>query len=135
MQLAVKTMSKSDQRTMSEWAQENGKAVRQLTIRQTNPKHASGTLPLNMYENELPVGERIPTTESRVLTKCAGEVELTVSCEQQSEYDSESEQEDHQQTESPQETSEVELHELRTLPLTSCPKQTTLDQEESITLS
>ena len=106
---------------MQEWAQEHGKAVRQLTIRQANTKHASGTLPLNMYRNELPVGGRIPT-EAGVLVKCAGEIELTVSREQQSEYDSESEEEDHQQTEGPEETSEVELHELRTLPLTSCPK-------------
>ena len=74
-----------------------------------------------MYRNELHVGERIPT-EARVLAKCAGEIELTVSCEQQSEYDSESEQEDHRQTEGPEETSEVELQELQALPFTSCPK-------------
>lgn len=54
-QLPVKTMSKSDRRTMREWAQEHGKAVSQLT------KHAVGTLPLNMYRKELPVGEGIPT--------------------------------------------------------------------------
>lgn len=54
-QLPVKTMSKSDRRTMREWAQEHGKTVSQLT------KHAVGTLPLNMYRKELPVGEGIPT--------------------------------------------------------------------------
>ena len=54
-QLPVKTMSKSDRRTMREWAQEHGKAVSQLT------EHAAGTLPLNMYRKELPVGEGIPT--------------------------------------------------------------------------
>ena len=62
-QLPVKTMSKSDRRTMREWAQEHGKAVSQLT------KHAVGTLPLNMYRKELPVGEGIPT-EFAVLENC-----------------------------------------------------------------
>ena len=47
------TLSKSDQRTMREWAQQHGKAVRQLTIRQTNTKHAAGTLTLNKYRKEL----------------------------------------------------------------------------------
>ena len=47
--LPVKTMSKSDQRIVGEWAKEHRKTVRQLTIRQTNTKHAAGTLPLNMY--------------------------------------------------------------------------------------
>ena len=55
-------------------AQENGKAVRQLTIKQTNTKHASGILPLNMYRNELHVGGRIPT-EAGVLAKCVAEIE------------------------------------------------------------
>ena len=53
--VTIKTMSKSDLRTIREWAQENGKAVRQLTIRQTNTKYAAGTLPLNMYRKKLPV--------------------------------------------------------------------------------
>ena len=44
--LPVKTMSKWDERIMREWAQEHGKAVRQLTIRQTITKHAGRTLPL-----------------------------------------------------------------------------------------
>ena len=72
--LPVKRMSKSDQRIVGEWAKEHRKTVRQLTIRQTNTKHAAGTfqftfyvvrsalqycLSLNMYRKELPVGERI----------------------------------------------------------------------------
>ena len=57
--------------THSLLAQENGKAVRQLTIKQTNTKRASGILPLNMYRN---VGGRIPT-EAGVLAKCAAEIE------------------------------------------------------------
>ena len=31
----------------------------------TNTKHETGTLPLNMYRKELPVGERIPTESVR----------------------------------------------------------------------
>ena len=69
---------------MREWAQEHGKAVRQLTIRQTNTKHGAGTLPLNMYQKELPVGQRI-ATEFAVLENCT---DGTESCDQQSEYDS-----------------------------------------------
>ena len=57
--LPVKTMSKSDQHIVGEWAKEHRKTVRQLTIRQTNTKHAAGTFPLNMYRKRLPVGERI----------------------------------------------------------------------------
>ena len=76
--LPAKTMSKSDQRVMREWAQEHGKDVRQLTIRQTNTKHAAGTLPLNMYRKELPVGERI-SSECAVLKNCGEEIEPSVS--------------------------------------------------------
>ena len=44
---------------MRQWASEHGKAVRQLSVRQSNTKHAAGTLPLNMYRKELPVGDRV----------------------------------------------------------------------------
>ena len=110
-QIPVETMSKSDQRAMREWAQEHGKVVRQLTIRQTNTKHSAGTLPLNMYRKELPVGERI-LIELVVLENCAdGRIEPTVSCDQQSEYDSASDEVDHPQAEDQEEASDVELHE------------------------
>ena len=53
-------MSKQDQDYMRQWASEHGKAVRQLSVRQNNIKHAAGTLlPLNMYRKELPVGDRV----------------------------------------------------------------------------
>ena len=42
---------------MPQWASEHGKAVRQLSVRQNNTKHAAGNLPLNMYRKELPVGD------------------------------------------------------------------------------
>ena len=32
---------------------------KKLTVRQNNTKYAAGTLPLNMYRKELPVGERV----------------------------------------------------------------------------
>ena len=44
---------------MRQWASEHGKAVRQLSLRQNNTKHAAGTLPLNMYRKELPIGDRV----------------------------------------------------------------------------
>ena len=48
-----------------------------LSVRQNNTKHAAGTLPLNMYRRELPVGDRV--TE-----------ELSSADDQLSEYDSDS---------------------------------------------
>ena len=44
---------------MRQCASEHGKAVRQLSVRQNNTKHAAGTIPLNMYRKELPVGDRV----------------------------------------------------------------------------
>ena len=114
--LPAKTMSKSDQRVMREWAQEHGKAVRQLTIRQTNTKHAAGTLPLNMYRKELPVGERI-SSECAVLENCAEEIEPSVSCEQQSEYDSNSDDEDYQLVEDQERESVAEDSEVPVTPV------------------
>ena len=50
--LPVCVMSKQDQDSMRQWANEHGKAVRQLSVHQDNTKHAAGTLSLNMYRNE-----------------------------------------------------------------------------------
>ena len=61
--LPVRAMSEEDQDYMRQWASEHGKAVRQLSVRQNNTKSAAGTLPLNMYRKELPVGDRV-TEES-----------------------------------------------------------------------
>ncbi|KAJ7365457.1 hypothetical protein OS493_005565 [Desmophyllum pertusum] len=98
-QLPVQTMSKNDQVAMRQWAQEHGKAVRQLTVRQNNTKHKSGTLPLNMYQKELPVGERI-LAESAPLDSSTDGIETDMVQpelhEQQSEYGSASDEEDHQ---------------------------------------
>ena len=55
--LPNKEMSRPDQVAMREWAQEQGKAVRQRTARQCTTKHNAGTLALNMYDKELPIGE------------------------------------------------------------------------------
>lgn len=73
-----KEMSRSDQATMREWAQEHGKAVRQRTVRQCTTKHNAGTLPLNMYDKELPIGERVSLDDGN----------------QDSEYDSDSDEEE-----------------------------------------
>ena len=47
-------MSRPDQAAMREWAQEHLKAARQCTTNQN-----AGTLPLNMYDKELPTGQRV----------------------------------------------------------------------------
>ena len=57
--LPPKEMSQADQTLMREWAQEHGKAVQQGTVGQGTTKHNPGTLPLNMYEKELPIGETV----------------------------------------------------------------------------
>ena len=62
--LPVHDMSKQDQDYIRQWASEHGKAVRQLSVRQNNTKHAAGTLPLNMYRKELPVGDRVTEASS-----------------------------------------------------------------------
>ena len=50
---------KQNQNCMRQWASEHGKAVRQLSVRQNTIKHATETLPLNMYRKELFIGDRI----------------------------------------------------------------------------
>jgi hypothetical protein len=52
-------MSDENQEYMREWARDNGKSVRQRTVRQETTKYKAGTLPLNMYETHNPVGQRI----------------------------------------------------------------------------
>ena len=51
-----KEMSQADQTLKREWAQEDDKAVRQRTGRQSSTKHDAETLPLNVYEKELHLG-------------------------------------------------------------------------------
>ena len=71
-------------KTICQWASEHGKAVRQLSVSQNNTKHAAGTLPLNMYRKELPVGDRV--TEEPSSADDIGD--------QLSEYDSDSSNEE-----------------------------------------
>ena len=52
-------MNDEDQEYMREWARNNGKSVRQRTVRQETTKYKAGTLPLNMYESKQPVGGKI----------------------------------------------------------------------------
>ena len=44
---------------MREWARNNGKTVRQRTVEQETTKYRSGTLPLNMYQTEEQMGEKL----------------------------------------------------------------------------
>ena len=50
-------MNDENQEYMREWARNNGKSVRQRTVRQETTKYKAGTLPLNMYERTQPIGE------------------------------------------------------------------------------
>ena len=86
--LPVREMSRQEQDYMRQWAIEHGKAVRQLSVRQNNTKHAAGTLPLNMYRKELPVGDRV--TEEPSSADDIGD--------QLSEYDSDSSNEEESAT-------------------------------------
>ena len=52
-------MNEEDQEYMREWARNNGKSVRQRTVRQETTKYKAGTLPLNMYESKQPVDGKI----------------------------------------------------------------------------
>lgn len=78
-----KEMSPADQTLMREWAQEHSKAVRQRTVRQCTTKHNAGSLPLNMYGKELPIGERVTFENAH----------------QNSEYDSDSDEEERESAE------------------------------------
>ncbi|XP_078361460.1 uncharacterized protein LOC144645790 [Oculina patagonica] len=89
--LPNKEMSQKDQSTMREWAHEHGKAVRQRTVRQCTTKHNAGTLPLNMYQKELPIGEKV-----------------TLEDNQDSEYDSGSDEESTDLAEDPGGASSVD---------------------------
>ena len=51
---------------MRNWAHENGKSVRQRTVRQETTKYKAGTLPLNMYEGRNPGGERLQFKDGSV---------------------------------------------------------------------
>ena len=51
-------MDGEDQERMREWARNNGKSVRQRTVRQETTKYKAGTLPLNMYERKQQIGEK-----------------------------------------------------------------------------
>ena len=44
---------------MREWARDNGKSVSQRTVRQETTKYKSGTLPLNLYQSEEQIGEKV----------------------------------------------------------------------------
>ena len=44
---------------MRECARDNGKSVRQRTVRQETTKYKSGPLPLNMYQSEEQIGEKV----------------------------------------------------------------------------
>ena len=57
--LPAVSMSDVHQDFMREWARNNGKTVRQRTVRQETTKYKSGTLPLNMYQTEEQVGEKL----------------------------------------------------------------------------
>ena len=73
---------------MREWAQKNGKCVRQRAIRQRTIKYKHGTLPLNMYHKKTTLPPRVDIGVSTVEDE--GE-ETPVIEDQICEYDSDSE--------------------------------------------
>ena len=75
-------MSDKDQNIMRQWAKDHGRAVRQQTVQQNNTMHSAYTLPLHMYQKDIPVGEAIQFEDLE--SEVAGEP-------QESEYDLDSE--------------------------------------------
>ena len=58
--LPAVSMSNGQQHFMREWEERNnGKTLRQRTVRQETTKYKSGTLPLNMYQNEEQIREKL----------------------------------------------------------------------------
>lgn len=57
--LPAVAMSDVHQDFMREWARNNGKTMWQKTVRQETTKYKSGTLPLNMYQTEEQIGEKL----------------------------------------------------------------------------
>ena len=45
----IRKLNDRERGVMLEWAANNGKAIRQRTVRQETTKFKAGTLPLNMY--------------------------------------------------------------------------------------
>lgn len=93
---------------MLEWAANNGKAVRQRTVRQETTMFKAGTLPLNMYSTSEQPKEKITMEGTLRHVDAAGDVGCPVESnrkrqdeenqkdtddEQESEYDTESESE------------------------------------------
>ena len=74
---------------MLEWTANNGKAVRQRTVRQETTKFKAGTLPLNMYDTSSQSTEKIVIEHVEEDHHEESEHDE----EQESEYDTESESE------------------------------------------
>ena len=74
---------------MLEWAANNGKAIRQRTVRQETTKFKAGTLPLNMYATSAQSTEKIIIEHVEEDHHEESEHDE----EQESEYDTESESE------------------------------------------
>lgn len=74
---------------MLEWAANNGKAIRQRTVRQETTKFTAGTLPLNMYPTSASSTEKIIIEHVEEDHHEESEHDE----EQESEYDTESESE------------------------------------------
>ena len=74
---------------MLEWAANNGKAIRQRTVRQETAKFKPGTLPLNMYATSAQSREKVIIEHVEEDHHEESEHDK----EQESEYDTESESE------------------------------------------
>ena len=57
--LPTAQMSDENQEYIREWARDNGKSVRQKTVRQEATKYKADVRPLDMYESHQTIGERI----------------------------------------------------------------------------
>ncbi|XP_068716004.1 uncharacterized protein [Montipora foliosa] len=107
----ARKLNDQERESMLEWAANNGKAVRQRTVRQETTMFKAGTLPLNMYATSEQPTEKITMERTLGHVDAAGDLGCPVEVvesnrkrqeeenqkdtddEQESEYDSESESE------------------------------------------
>ena len=85
----ARKLNDREREVMLEWAANNGKAVRQRTVRQETTKFKAGTLPLNMYATSAQSTEKIIIEHVEEDHHKESEHDE----EQESEYDTESESE------------------------------------------
>ena len=124
-------MPKSDQRIVRELAQEHRKIVRQLTMNKTDQHKTCRRNFAIKYVPERVISRQTDSHRVRSPLKMHRlNQPKTVSCDQQSEYDSTPEEEDHQPGEDQEKESGVENYEMPVTPVNVLSKNNRLHSNE-----